>query len=56
VIDLPAASGAEPELSPADRRAAEAIAAANAAGAANATDVTDNGKPDDPADDPEPGD
>src|SRR6202043_344587 len=34
VIDLPAASGAEPELSPADRRAAAAIAAANAANAA----------------------
>src|ERR1700719_3117676 len=34
VIDLPAASGAEPELSPADRRAAEAIAAASAASAA----------------------
>ncbi|MDX6340702.1 MAG: L-threonylcarbamoyladenylate synthase [Trebonia sp.] len=50
VIDLPAASsGAEPELSPADRRAAEAIAAANAANAAN---VADNGKPDGPADDP----
>jgi L-threonylcarbamoyladenylate synthase len=50
VIDLPAASsGAEPELSPADLRAAEAIAAANAANAAN---VANNGKPDDPADDP----
>src|SRR5487761_804834 len=47
VIDLPAASsGAEPELSPAARRAAEAIAAANAASAAN---VANNGKPDDPA-------
>jgi tRNA threonylcarbamoyl adenosine modification protein (Sua5/YciO/YrdC/YwlC family) len=56
VIDLPAASGAEPELSPADRRAAEAIAAANAAGAANAADVTNSGKPDDPADNPDPGD
>jgi hypothetical protein len=54
VIDLPAASGgAEPELSPADRRAAEAIAAANAANAANAVN---DGKPDDPADNPEPGD
>jgi hypothetical protein len=52
VIDLPSASG-EPELSPADRRAAEAIAAANAAGAANAANT---GKPDDPADDPEPDD
>jgi tRNA threonylcarbamoyl adenosine modification protein (Sua5/YciO/YrdC/YwlC family) len=51
VIDLPAAAGgAEPELSPADRRAAAAIAASNAAGA------TDDGKPDDPADDPAPGD
>jgi hypothetical protein len=51
VIDLPAAAGgAEPELSPADRRAAAAIAASNAAGAA------DDGKPDDPADDPAPGD
>jgi L-threonylcarbamoyladenylate synthase len=56
VIDLPAASGTEPELSPADRRAAEAIAAANAAGAANAASVTGNGEPDDPADNPEPGD
>jgi L-threonylcarbamoyladenylate synthase len=57
VIDLPAASGgAEPELSPADRRAAEAIAAANAARAASAASAADNGKPDDPADNPEPGD
>jgi L-threonylcarbamoyladenylate synthase len=55
VIDLPAASGAEPELSPADRRAAEAIAAANTAGAANAS-AANGGKPDDPADDPEPDD
>src|SRR5580704_10941502 len=53
VIDLPAASGAEPELSPADRRAAAAIAAANAA---NAADAANDGKPDDPADNPEPGD
>jgi tRNA threonylcarbamoyl adenosine modification protein (Sua5/YciO/YrdC/YwlC family) len=53
VIDLPAAPGAEPELSPADRRAAAAIAAANAADAA---DATNDGKPDDPADNPEPGD
>jgi L-threonylcarbamoyladenylate synthase len=53
VIDLPAAPGSEPELSPADRRAAAAIAAANAA---NAADVANNGKPDDPADDPAPGD
>jgi tRNA threonylcarbamoyl adenosine modification protein (Sua5/YciO/YrdC/YwlC family) len=52
VIDLPAASGAEPELSPADRRAAEAIAAANAARGANTADATNDGKPDDP----EPGD
>jgi hypothetical protein len=56
VIDLPAASGAEPELSPADRRAAEAIAAANSAGAANAANAANGGKPDDPADDPEPDD
>jgi hypothetical protein len=56
VIDLPAASGAEPELSPADRRAAAAIAAANAANAANAADAPNDGKPDDPADNPEPGD
>ena len=35
VIDLPSAAAAEPELSPADRRAAEAIAAANAAVAVN---------------------
>jgi hypothetical protein len=52
VIDLPSA-GNEPELSPADRRAAEAIAAANAAIDGNAAN---NGKPDDPADDPAPGD
>ena len=52
VIDLPSASN-EPELSPADRRAAEAIAAANVANAANAVN---DGKPDDPADNPEPGD
>jgi tRNA threonylcarbamoyl adenosine modification protein (Sua5/YciO/YrdC/YwlC family) len=48
VIDLPAASGAEPELSPADRRAAEAIAAANTAGAANAANAANSDKPDDP--------
>lgn len=53
VIDLPAEPGAEPELSPADRRAAEAIASANAANAANATNAPSDGKPDDPADDPE---
>jgi L-threonylcarbamoyladenylate synthase len=53
VIDLPAPGNAEPALSPADRRAAEAIAAANAANAANAVN---NGKPDDPADDPAPHD
>jgi L-threonylcarbamoyladenylate synthase len=54
VIDLPSA-GNEPELSPADRRAAAAIAAANAAGAAReaeAASATDTAKPDDPADDP----
>jgi hypothetical protein len=56
VIDLPAASGFEPELSPADRRAAEAIAAANTAGAANAADAANGDKPEDPADDPEPDD
>ncbi len=56
VIDLPAAAGgAEPELSPADRRAAEAIAAANAANAAKAADAAGDGKPDDPAGDPVPG-
>ena len=55
VIDLPSASG-EPELSPADRRAAEAIAAANTAGAANAADAANSDKPEDPADDPEPDD
>jgi tRNA threonylcarbamoyl adenosine modification protein (Sua5/YciO/YrdC/YwlC family) len=58
VIDLPSA-GNEPELSPADRRAAEAIAAANAAIDGNAADngnAANNGKPDDPADDPAPGD
>jgi L-threonylcarbamoyladenylate synthase len=52
VIDLPAVS-AEPELSPADRRAAEAIAAANAAAAATAgTKAAEKAGPDDP----EPGD
>jgi tRNA threonylcarbamoyl adenosine modification protein (Sua5/YciO/YrdC/YwlC family) len=51
VIDLPAAAAAgEPELSPADRRAAAAIAAANAASAPNAD------KQDEPADEPGPGD
>ena len=53
VIDLPAADNAEPELSPADRRAAAAIAAANAASPVEATDA---GQPDDPANDPLPGD
>ena len=53
VIDLPAASGAEPELSPADRRAAAAIAAAFPANDAKAASTA---KPDDPADAPEPGD
>ena len=56
VIDLPAADNAEPELSPADRRAAAAIAAANAASAASHGEATNTGKPDDPADDPLPGD
>ena len=46
VIDLPAA-GVEPELSPADRRAADAIAAANAASAARDAAAA---KPDAPAD------
>jgi L-threonylcarbamoyladenylate synthase len=67
VIDLSAApDDAEPELSPADRRAAAAIAAGNAAtaesdgtaatdGAASDTAASD-GAPDDPADDPAPGD
>jgi L-threonylcarbamoyladenylate synthase len=53
VIDLPVADNAEPELSPADRRAAAAIAAANAASPVEATDA---GQPDDPASDPLPGD
>jgi L-threonylcarbamoyladenylate synthase len=52
VIDLPSAS-VEPELSPADRRAAEAIAAANAASAARDAAAA---KPDDPADEPDLGD
>lgn len=55
VIDLPA-PGSEPELSPADRRAAEAIAAANAASAFPVDAVPGDGKPDEPADDPAPGD
>jgi L-threonylcarbamoyladenylate synthase len=41
VIDLPDARGAEPELSPADRRAAEAIAAASAALAVKQDDQAD---------------
>jgi tRNA threonylcarbamoyl adenosine modification protein (Sua5/YciO/YrdC/YwlC family) len=53
VIDLPAAGGAELELSPADRRAAEAIAAANLANTANAASAASDSKPDEPADDPE---
>ncbi len=48
VIDLPDANGGEPELSPADRRAAEVIAAANAATAVKQGAV----RPDDAADDP----
>jgi hypothetical protein len=58
VIDLPSASN-EPELSPADRRAAEAIAAANAAGAARAAEAAsgaNEAKPDEPAGNPGPGD
>jgi L-threonylcarbamoyladenylate synthase len=51
VIDLPTA-GNEPELSPADRRAAAAIAAANAAREAEAASAANAAKPDDPADDP----
>jgi tRNA threonylcarbamoyl adenosine modification protein (Sua5/YciO/YrdC/YwlC family) len=47
VIDLSDAGG-EPELSPADRRAAEAIAAASAA----STGKQNAGKPDDKTDDP----
>jgi len=47
VIDLPDASG-EPELSPADRRAAEAIAAASAASASK----QNAGQPDDETDEP----
>ena len=55
VIDLSTApGGAEPELSPADRRAAEAIA--NAASAAGDGSTASTGEPDDPADDPAPGD
>jgi L-threonylcarbamoyladenylate synthase len=46
VIDLPAAGSAEPELSPADRRAAEAIAAASAASVASVV------RPDEKVDDP----
>jgi L-threonylcarbamoyladenylate synthase len=63
VIDLSTVpGGAEPELSPADRRAAEAIAAANAATAAGNGSAPEHGiaastgEPDDPADDPAPGD
>ena len=57
VIDLSTVpGGAEPELSPADRRAAEAIAAANPASAAGDGAAASTGEPDDPADDPAPGD
>jgi hypothetical protein len=62
LIDLPSPDP-EPELSPADRRAAEAIAAANAAAAGGApggvspgSGTLNNGKPEEPADDPAPGD
>jgi L-threonylcarbamoyladenylate synthase len=62
VIDLSAApDSAEPELSPADRRAAAAIAAGNAAtaasdGSAASDSAASDGAPDEPADDPAPGD
>jgi hypothetical protein len=70
VIDLPNAGSAEPELSPADRRAAEAIAAANSANAGNAANAAEAANAADAADaangasapdaakpdDPEPGD
>jgi L-threonylcarbamoyladenylate synthase len=57
VIDLSTVpGGAEPELSPADRRAAEAIAAANPASAVGNGSTASTGEPDDPADDPAPGD
>jgi hypothetical protein len=50
VIDLSTVpGGAEPELSPADRRAGEAIAAANAASAADNGNAASTGEPDDPA-------
>jgi L-threonylcarbamoyladenylate synthase len=56
VIDLPAA-GSGPELSPADRRAAEAIAAANAATAASTAAKSSAGEVEQPEpDDTEPGD
>jgi len=55
VIDL-SAPGGEPELSPADRRAAEAIAAASAASPLPVDAGPGDGKPDEPADDPAPGD
>jgi tRNA threonylcarbamoyl adenosine modification protein (Sua5/YciO/YrdC/YwlC family) len=63
VVDLPSAGG-EPELSPADRRAAAAIAAANAAAVAKEAEAaSDPGtapdagdKPAEPADNPGPGD
>jgi tRNA threonylcarbamoyl adenosine modification protein (Sua5/YciO/YrdC/YwlC family) len=56
VIDLAVGAGGEPDMSPADRRAAEAIAAGNSAVAANVPDPADAGQPGDPADDPAPGD
>jgi tRNA threonylcarbamoyl adenosine modification protein (Sua5/YciO/YrdC/YwlC family) len=57
VIDLPEPEP-EPELSPADRRAAEAIAAAKAAmtDAAAKPAVTETAPADDPSHDPRPGD
>jgi tRNA threonylcarbamoyl adenosine modification protein (Sua5/YciO/YrdC/YwlC family) len=56
VIDLAVGAGGEPDMSPADRRAAEAIAAGNSAVAANVPDPADAGQSGDPADDPAPGD
>jgi L-threonylcarbamoyladenylate synthase len=54
VIDLPAAAGSEPDLSPADRRATEIIAAANAVNAVRPAQAHPSA--DDPAPDKGPGD
>jgi L-threonylcarbamoyladenylate synthase len=55
VIDLPEAQGGDSDLSPADRRAAESIAAGNAAGRASAADSAEPPPPAADASGPGPG-